>query len=325
MTSINSSSAVQNIHMLFFVSEEQEKNKISLLSQEIFLHVLSYLNISELGNTALVCKNWQHLIINNFISLNELLKEFNFIFSNVSNFEDANFYLFADKHSSWLCQWLCGMLIGFFAAKQRVIVLAEMSPSMEMIETDQELMGNYFIPPHLIDNVTFIGCDAKDIEQEIGHTIPVYKALLRGEEKWTNLIEKIEENIRAICSNVEDKDNLININKLSKLKDLLKECEERRELIRGDLARGLATKKEFKRTFPKRTTAMSTTLKSVQKKISEGEFEGKVVMRLGAQHIRPAERNKNIQEFQLDELFETLSSILAVAIIPKDIDNPNYL
>lgn len=326
MASVKLPLTFDNEAPLYFDTDEEEKNKISLLSREIFLYILSHLKFCELGNAALVCKNWQHIIIENLVNIDDLLNEYNFSLYNASNFDEAVFHLVADRHPSRTCQWLIGALIGLLASKHRVIVLVEYTSSMEELETDQGLMRQYHIPLKVMENIIFIGCDAKNLQNEVGLIISEYKSLLIDEDIFSKQIEKIANATLAICPNVEHLSKLKESERmrLRLLGELSIEAKKCREPIHRELRRGLLTEEQFRGTFPRRTAAMCTTLKTVQKMICDGTFEGKVVMHVGAQHIRTKEKNRNIKEFQLDELYETLSHLSAAVMIPKRIDNGNF-
>jgi len=309
-----------------------------LNTPEFLVKILSNLdNIYALANASLVCKNWKKVIADHqailfrldlFPRLNNessFLREYNFIYRNVDNFEEADFYLVGERHSSQFCRELCGCLISRLATYHHVIVLVEGSTSMKNITENFELLiKDFYIHPTIKEKITFIGWDAENLDKEMGNSPTLHCWLLKEDIKCLDMILELEQKINEICPDLSE-DKLLklsvqNLEIILELTQTLNKITEWQKIVRIELEKGCATEKDAKRTFPQRTSNMSKTLNAIQSLLFTGKFVGKVVLNCGAEHLRVAQKNIGIQEYQLDELYQTLSQLKAFVMIPNKID-----
>ena len=74
-------------------------------------------------------------------------------------------------------------------------------------------------------------------------------------------------------------------------------------------------------TFPQRTQSMIETLRLVAARRNATNFQGKVILIAGANHLRVAESDIGKQNFELNSLYEELRNHKAVILMPKACGN----
>lgn len=86
------------------------------------------------------------------------------------------------------------------------------------------------------------------------------------------------------------------------------------ESIQMELSRGCVTDKQIRKTFPARTAAMISTMKSLGQLIARG-MTGKIVLVAGASHLKTSEKDQTKPEFDLASFYEELRNHKVAVIV----------
>lgn len=311
-------------------SEPATPQEKILGNKVLLLKILENLSTKELSSAQLVCKTWRKLIIDKADVLFELdsfpaLEKYKFIYKNVEDFNEADFYLVGQNHTFKTCQKWRGNLINRLGIHHRVIVLVEGSPSMKNITDNFDFfMQEFCIHPSLKEKISFIGWDAENLNEEMGNCPRLHCWLLEEDIDCMNMIEELTQKINKLCPELSNEKLFqLNIEDLKTVLDLtekLKKIENWQKKVQRELERGCATEEKAKQTFPQRTLNMINTLSEIQYLIDSGQFVGKVVLACGAEHVRTATKNIDIEEYKLDKLYQFLIQLKALVMISKEID-----
>lgn len=117
-------------------------------------------------------------------------------------------------------------------------------------------------------------------------------------------------------SSLEEQDVEIFSLELQKIKDWLQQLRIPLLDAQMELTKGLESKGQIRETFPYRTAAMSSTIRSIGQWIGRGMQE-KPVLIAGAAHVETRERNRGQKEYCLDVLYEELRNH-KVAVISQN-------